>query len=229
MSELTIIQQTRLSTKERIRASELGYTTQDIEDLGLSKIRTLIKSGTVKTGKTDLQIQREEKLKLKNKNKYNKLLDKGKVLDAKWEKNVKIFNAQNDTNYTLDDFKKAKLINEGGYGRSSTFQIKGKNYRFGPSGALQFGSYLDHNIKISNFQNTQPLPDEENKGKKAIKPHTFEFTFPGNNKQIQENQKVNKIDETIKTQNSINNNRGLQIETSNNNKPPLTKELSIVK
>ena len=92
MSELTIIQQTRLSTKERIRASELGYTTQDIEDLGLSKIRTLIKSGTVKTGKTDLQIQREEKLKLKNKNKYNKLLDKGKVLDAKWEKNVKIFN-----------------------------------------------------------------------------------------------------------------------------------------
>ena len=90
MSELTIIQQTRLSTKERIRASELGYTTQDIEDLGLSKIRTLIKSGTVKTGKTDLQIQREEKLKLKNKNKYNNYTNYYKTQEFKnYKPNIK--------------------------------------------------------------------------------------------------------------------------------------------
>ena len=153
MSELTIIQQTRLSTKERIRASELGYTTQDIEDLGLSKIRTLIKSGTVKTGKTDLQIQREEKLKLKNKNKYNKLLDKGKVLDAKWEKNVKIFNAQNDTNYTLDDFKNAKIVKRTPFDNTeSRFEIKGKGYDFHTLDAWRLKNYVRHNENVSRME-----------------------------------------------------------------------------
>ena len=52
-----------LRPHERIRASDLGYSTQDIKDLGVPKIRELIKSGTVKAGKTDLQIQREKNSK----------------------------------------------------------------------------------------------------------------------------------------------------------------------
>ena len=235
MSELSIQKQQRgLSPKEYRRLAELGYKTQDIKDLGITKVRELIQSGTVKTGATDLQIQREEKLKLQNKKKLDNLLKRSKTLDTKWEKNLKVFNAQNDTNYTLDDFKKAKLINEGGYGRGSTFQIKGKNYNFDASGALYFGGYLDHNAKVLRFQNNQPLPETKPETKKSFQP--TDWTFGKSlKKQIKDNQLLNKVDTTIKQQDvQLQNRSNLNIPLSPGNKDhmPITnnnKELSIVK
>ena len=142
-----------LRPHERIRASDLGYSTQDIKDLGVTKIRELIKSGTVKAGKTDLQIQREKTARAKGKVKYDKLLETSSKLDKGWEETLKSFNFHNNTNYTLDDFRNAKLVKRNIFDTSeSRFEIKGKGYDFHRLDAMRLRNYVRHNENVSRME-----------------------------------------------------------------------------
>lgn len=220
MSELSIQKQQRLSPKEYRRLSELGYKTQDIKDLGITKVREIIKSGTVKEGETDQAIARREAKDLQIKNRAIIKKDANQTHVTNWLAKL------NKQGIKVSEETLREAIASGDV---QTF-LGNKGISAGGGDTTIPWGVIRSMENVINYENKYEKKEKEVSPKK---PYKYEFTY---NKNIKEQQEIDKVNTTIKQQDiQLQNRSNLTIPMSPGNKDhmPITnnnnKELSIVK
>ena len=200
--QLTVLGQYKLSFKERIRASELGYTQQDIKDLGLVKIREIIQSGTVKEGHTDRAIQRQEAKDLKIKNQATKTKDANQAHVTNWLAKLK------KKGINISEATLREAVNSGD--AVKYLGSKGISHGHGstsvPWGVLKS---VENIINYENKYESKPETTKKTDNKPDIQndPNTLSIIHGiSNNKSIQEQQEINNVNKKVDSQNAINNN-----------------------
>ena len=204
MSELKIgggYWQTRLKPSELRRISELGYSEQDIKDLGVTKVRGLIQSGTVKEGETDQAIARREAQELKIKTRATRTRDvnQNHVTDwlAKLEK--KGINVSESTlREAINSGDAAKYLGSKGisYGDGRTSTI--------PWGVLRSMEYV---VNYENKYESPKKPEVETPKYSEQQINTLSIIHGKNfNKSIEEQKEINNVTTKVNAQEAVNNN-----------------------
>ena len=181
MSELSIH---RLSPKEYRRLSELGYKTQDIKDLGITKVREIIKSGTVKEGATDKAIARQKAKDLQIKNRAIRTRDANQTHVTNW------LDKLNKQGIKVSEETLREAIASGDV---QTF-LGNKGISMNPRGGIPWG-VMRSMENVLEFENKYEKKKKEVSPKKQ--PYKYEFTY---NKNIKEQQEIDKGTTTIKQQ-----------------------------
>jgi len=204
-----------LKPSELRRLSELGYSRQDIQDLGITKVRELIKSGTVKEGETDKAIARQEAKNLQIKTRATRTRDSNQEHVTNWLAKLKK-KGINVSEATLREAIQSKDV-------KTFLGSKGISYGDGRTSTIPWG-VINSMENVMNYETKYESKKEE--VKPEVKPEYKGWDW-------KEDTKVNQIDNTIKNQDTKVNNQNLTIPVSKNkDHMPITnnnKELSIVK
>tara|TARA_R100000781_G_scaffold47305_1_gene31822 strand:- start:161 stop:802 length:642 start_codon:yes stop_codon:yes gene_type:complete len=205
-----------VTVPQRKRLSELGYTNDDIKDLQQNpqKLNQIIEQGTVKTGATDQQIARQQAKDLRIKNNAIRTRDANQEHVTNWLAKLKK-QGINISEATLREAIKS--------GDVKTFLGSKGISAGGGDTTIPFG-VLNSMENVMNYETKYESKKEE--VKPEVKPD-----FQGWDWKL--DTEVNKIDNTIKSQDTKVNNQSLTIPVSKNkDHTPINnnnKELSIVK
>jgi len=203
MSELTIqggINPKRLRPSELIRASELGYTSQDIKDLGVTKVRELIQSGTVKEGETDQAIARQQAQELKIKTRATKTKDANQKHVTDWLAKL----AKQGINISEETLREA--VNSGD--AAKYLGSKGISYGHGstsvPWGVLKS---VENIINYENKYESEQKPEVETPKYSDQQLNTLSIIHGKPfNKSIEEQKEINNVTTKVNAQEAVNNN-----------------------